>query len=421
MTASLSSTPLASGGGPAETRVLANGVRLLVLPEPGQAVAALGIWVENGSRYEVPNEAGLAHLLEHMVFKGTPEYSVRELAEAMDRLGCEVDAWTGRELTAYTLEVLREDTDQALDLLMQMVARPRLPVEELERERGVVAAEAAMVREEPESWLLDELVRSVWADHPAGWPVLGDPEVISAASPKSLADYHRRHYTGGRILLAVAGNLDADAVAAQAEAGLGHLPTGTRPADTAATFHTGSGTREGPAEQCHLAVAAPAPARTDDERFAAGVANHLLGGSVTSRLFRDLREERGLAYAVYSDLDTLRDCGLWAVYLACPPEHRDAARELVHANLEKARTQGFDQADVERARHSLRAALLRGGETLEQRLHQAVGDHLYHGRILPKDERLEALQGVDGESVRRILDRYWQQSNELILDPTPSS
>lgn len=417
MTAPTPTTPPASGEGHAETRVLANGVRVLVLPEPGQPIAALGIWVENGSRYEMPAESGLAHLLEHMVFKGTADYSVRGLAETMDRLGCEVDAWTGRELTAYTLEVLREDADQALDLLMQMVARPRLPAEELERERGVVAAEAAMVREEPESWLLDELVRSVWADHPAGWPVLGDPAVIEGAEPEVLAEYHRRHYTGGRILLAVAGDLDADAVAAQAEAGLGHLPEGGRPVDAAPAFHAGSDAREGPAEQCHIALAAPAPARTDDERFAAGVANHLLGGSVTSRLFRELREERGLAYAVYSDLDTLRDCGLWAVYLACPPSQRDAARELVRTNLDQARSAGFPEADIERARHSLRAGLLRGGETLEQRLHQAVGDRLYHGRPVPRDERLEALQGVDGESVRRILDRCWQQSNELILDP----
>ncbi|MFB6261664.1 MAG: M16 family metallopeptidase, partial [Thiohalorhabdaceae bacterium] len=301
MTTSFSNRPSFGGGDNAETRVLANGVRLLVLPEPDHPVAALGIWVENGSRYEAPAESGLAHLLEHMVFKGTADYSVRGLAETMDRLGCEVDAWTGRELTAYTLEVLREDADQALDLLMQMVARPSLPAEELARERGVVAAEAAMVREEPESWLLDELVRSVWADHPAGWPVLGDPAVIEAASPGTLADYHRRHYTGGRILLAVAGNLDADQVADQA--GLGHLPEGGRPVDAVPAFHSGSGTREGTAEQCHFAMAAPAPARTDGDRFAAGVANHLLGGSVTSRLFRDLREERGLAYSIYSDLD----------------------------------------------------------------------------------------------------------------------
>ena len=417
MNAPLPPLPPARGGDAADMRVLANGVRVLVLPEPGHPAAALGIWVENGSRLETPAEAGLAHLLEHMVFKGTADFSVQQLAETMDRFGCEVDAWTGRELTAYTLEVLREDTGTALHLLTQMVARPTLGSEELVRERGVVAAEAAMVREDPESWLLDELIRAVWAGHAAGSPVLGDPAVIEAADRAALADYHARHYTGGRLLVAVAGDVDADAVAEQVETDLGHLPAGARPVDSAPAFHPGSGVRSGPAEQCHIALAAPGPARTDNDRFAAGVANHLLGASVTSRLFRELREERGLAYTVYSDLDTLRDCGLWAIYLACPPEQREAARELVHSNLERAMAEGFAEADIERARHSLRSGLLRGGETLEQRLHQAVGDRLYHGQAVPRAERLERLQAVDGEAVRRVLSEAWGRRHELVLDP----
>ena len=409
--------PQASGEDATEVRVLANGVRVLVLPEPAHPAVALGVWVENGSRYEAPAEAGLAHLLEHMVFKGTADYSVRGLAETMDRFGCEVDAWTGRELTAYTLEVLREDAAEALDLLTQMVARPNLAADELARERGVVAAEAAMVREDPESWLLDELVRSVWADHAAGSPVLGDPGVIEVADRAQLADYHQRHYTGGRLLVAVAGDVDAGAVAEQVEMGLGHLAAGDRPGDPVPTFHSGKAERTGPAEQCHIALAAPGPARTSEARFAAGVANHLLGASVTSRLFRELREERGLAYTVYSDLDTLRDCGLWAIYLACPPDRRDAARALVTENLGQIMAEGFTDAEVERARHSLRAALLRGNETLEQRLHQAVGDRLYHGRAVTRDERLDRLQAVDAEAVREALRRAWEAPFEMVLEP----
>jgi predicted Zn-dependent peptidase len=413
----LPNLPHAHGEDGPQLRVLANGVRLLVLPESGHPAAALGIWVENGSRYEAAAEAGLAHLLEHMVFKGTASHTTASLAETMDRFGCEVDAWTGRELTAYTIEVLREDAGEALALLMEMVARPVLGAEELARERGVVAAEAAMVREDPESWLLDELVRAAWADHPAGLPVLGDPAVIEAADPASLAAYRQRHYTGGRVLVAVAGDLAADALAEQVEAGLGELSPGGRPDDNAPSFHPGSGSRAGMAEQCHMAVAAPGPARSDPDRFAAGVANHLLGASVTSRLFRELREERGLAYTVYSDLDTLRDCGLWAVYVACPPGHREAVCELLSENLRRSMAEGFPAGDIERAKHSLRSGLLRGGETLEQRLHQAVGDRLYHHRGVPRVERLEALQAVTGDDVRRVLADAWQHSHQLILDP----
>lgn len=419
MNAPLPPLPQAGAQDTAEMRVLANGVRLLVLPEPGHPAAALGIWVENGSRYERPEEAGLAHLLEHMVFKGTSGYAVSEQAEAMDRLGCEVDAWTGRELTAYTLEVLREDAGQGLHLLLEMVARPRLGAEDLARERGVVAAEAAMVREDPESWLLEELVRSAWPGHAAGLPVLGDPAVIQGADQESLLGYWGGHYTGGRILVGVAGDLEAEAVAEQVQAGLGDRAPGGRPVDEPPAFQPGSDTCSGPAEQTHIALAAPAPARTDNARFAAGVANHLLGASVTSRLFRELREERGLAYTVYSDLDTLRDCGLWAVYLACPPEQRETALELVRVNLERAMEEGFPAADIERAKHSLRAGLLRSGETLEQRLHQAVGDRLYHGRAVSRQERLDRLEAVDGAAVQEVLAASWSRRRELVLEPTP--
>ncbi|HKL77965.1 MAG TPA: pitrilysin family protein [Gammaproteobacteria bacterium] len=417
MNASLHNTATRTDAGPDPLRVLDNGVRVLVHPEPDHPAVALGVWIEHGSRFEEAGESGLAHLLEHMLFKGAGEYGVRQIAELMDRFGHEVDAWTGREMTAYSLEVLREDASAALHLLGDMVARPWFPPEELERERQVVAAEAAMVREDPEGWLLDELVHGAWPDHAAGRPILGDPEVIAGADQATLAAYHAQHYTGGRILVAVAGDVDADAVVAQCEREFGALPEGGRPVDPAPAFHAGQGTRHGRAEQAHLALCAPGPARPDPERFAAGVANHLLGGSVTSRLFRELREERGLAYTVYSDLDTYRDSGLWAAYLAFPAAETERVRALVHDILDDAAAHGFPPAEVERARHSLRAGLLRSGEQLEQRLHQAVGDLLYHGRPVPRQERLDQLMAVDAEAVQAVLNRSWARRQELLLMP----
>ncbi|KPV40505.1 hypothetical protein AN478_06200 [Thiohalorhabdus denitrificans] len=394
-----------------------NGVRVVVRPEPGHPAVALGVWVENGSRYEGPGEGGLAHLLEHMLFKGTRERSVRDLAEAMDRMGSEVDAWTGRELTAYTVEVLREDAPEALHLLAEMTARPTFPEEELARERQVVAAEAAMVREDPEGWLFDELVGEAWPRHPAGAPILGLPEVIGGTTRETLVDFHRRHYTGGRILVGVAGDVDPEAVVEQCAREFGALPAGERPASPPPAFAPGSSFRHGHVEQAHLGRAAPGPARTDGARFAAGVANHVLGGSVTSRLFRELREERGLAYAVYSELDTLRDCGLWGIYLACPPEERERAGELVDGILRGVVEEGLEAPEVERARHSLRSGLLRSGETLEQRLSQAAGDVLYHGRLIPREERLDALESADMRAVHEVLRDHWATYRDMVLLP----
>ncbi|MFP4561075.1 MAG: M16 family metallopeptidase [Thiohalorhabdus sp.] len=402
---------------PDPVHVLDNGVRVVVRPEPDHPAVALGVWVENGSRYEGPGEGGLAHLLEHMLFKGTRERSVRDLAEAMDRMGSEVDAWTGRELTAYTVEVLREDAPEALHLLAEMIVRPTFPEEELARERQVVAAEAAMVREDPEAWLFDELVGEAWPRHPAGAPILGRPEVIGGATRDVLAAFHRSHYTGGRILVGVAGDVDPSAVVEQCAREFGALPAGERPASPAPAFAPGNSLRHGPVEQVHLGRAAPGPARTDGARFAAGVANHVLGGSVTSRLFRELREERGLAYTVYSELDTLRDCGLWGVYLACPPGQRERAGELVDGILRGVVEDGLEAQEVERARHSLRSGLLRSGETLEQRLSQAAGDVLYHGRLVPRAERLAALEAVDAHAVQAVLRDHWAGYHEMVLLP----
>lgn len=274
-----------------------------------------------------------------------------------------------------------------------------------------------MVREDPEGWLLDELVRDAWPGHVAGTPILGDPAVIGAADRETLSAYHARHYTGGRILVGVAGDVDPQAVVAQCAAELGSLPPGERPEDAPPVFCEGSGIRRGHAEQGHLAVCAPGPARPDRQRFAAGVANHVLGGSVTSRLFRELREERGLAYTVYSDLDTYRDCGLWAAYLAFPESEAERVQALVGGILDHARAEGFAPEEVERACHGLRAGLLRSGEQLEQRLHQAVGDLLYHGRLLPREERLAYLAEVDGDAVRDVLARFWDRRHQLLLLP----
>ncbi|MFA9460741.1 M16 family metallopeptidase [Thiohalorhabdus sp. Cl-TMA] len=402
---------------PETVYLLDNGVRVLVRPEPGHPAVALGIWVENGSRFEGPEESGLAHLLEHMVFKGTRDFTVRDAAEAMDRYGSEVDAWTGRELTAYTLEVLREDAADALHLLADMVARPAFPAEELERERRVVAAEAAMVREDPESWLLDRLVAEGWPEHAAGAPILGNPDVIAETDRERLAAYHARSYTGGRITVALAGDVDPEAVRDQCARELGELPRGERPADRPPAFSAGEGILDGHVEQAHVGICAPGTARLDEDRFAAGIANHILGASVTSRLFRQLREERGLAYTVYSELDSLRDCGLWAVYLACPAEERERAADLVREILDGMVAEGFEPEEVERARHSLRSGLLRSGETLEQRLSQAVGDILYHGRTVPREERLKALEAASPERVHRVVAEHWRRRRLLALVP----
>lgn len=405
------------GGAVLETHTLPNGVRVVARPEPGHPAAAVGVWLEHGSRYEAPEEAGLAHLLEHMVFKGTARHSALGLAETMEGLGTEVDAWTGRELTGYTLEVLAEDAEAALELLGEMLAAPSLPAEELERERSVVVAEAAMVREDPEAWLMDELVDGAWAGHPAGRPVLGDPEVIASVDAAILAAYHARYYTGGRLVVGVAGGVDPAALVRRAEGLFGHLPAGERAAQAIPAFRPGEGRRSASYEQAHIGLAVPAPSRTDPQRYTARVADAALGGSLTSRLFQALRERHGLAYTVYSALEGFRDTGLWLVYTACQPDDMEQVRALLDAEIQRAAAGAIDEAAVARAQHGLRAGLLLGGETLEQRLGRDVSELLLHGGPVPLERHLEAVAAVDRQAVTDLLARQWQAVHALTVVP----
>jgi predicted Zn-dependent peptidase len=398
---------------------LGNGARVVVRPEPEHPAAALGVWLEHGSRYEAAEESGLAHLLEHMLFKGTATYTALGLAEAMEGLGTEVEAWTGRELTGYSLEVLAEDAPEALALLAEMVVAPSFPPEELERERSVVAAEAAMVREDPEAWLMDELVGGAWSGHPAGRPVLGDPAVIEGVGAAELARYHGRFYTGGRMVVGVAGGVDPEAVLARAEQLFGQLPAGKAEPHTAPAFCPGQETRTVAYEQAHLGWAVPAPSRTDPRRYTARIANAVLGGSLTSVLFQTLRERHGLAYTVYSALESFRDSGLWLAYAACRPEDQQQARRLLAEEIERAAEDGVEEAAVERARHGLRAGLLLHGETLEQRLGRAVSQLLLHGALVPLEEQLAAVQEVRPPHVQQMLAEHWHQSPQRFLRLAP--
>jgi predicted Zn-dependent peptidase len=281
----------------------------------------------------------------------------------------------------------------------------------------VVAAEAAMVREDPEAWLMDELVDGAWAGHPAGKPVLGDPEVIAGVDGRVLADYHRRYYTGGRLVVGVAGGVDAERVLRQAEAAFGGLPGGARSPQGEPAFHSGEEQRVGSYEQAHIGLAVPAPARTDPQRYAARVANAVLGGSLTSRLFQALREREGLAYTVYSALESFRDTGLWLVYTACQPEAVARARRLLDQEIARAAETGVEEAAVARARHGLRAGLLLGGETLEQRLGRTVSELLLHGEPIPLEQHLEAVEAVDRAAVLDLLGHFGQSLHALTVVP----
>lgn len=398
---------------------LDNGVDVLSLALPHTQSTALGFWVENGSRYQQPGEDGFAHLLEHMLFKGTVKHAAAELNAAMEPLGGNVNAYTDRELTVYHATVLGEDLDDAFALMQEMVAHSTLPLGELRLEKSVVAQEAAMVAEDSEDWVQEYLSRRLWGDDPLGWPILGRASAIRRISRARLKAYYARHYVGRRLKVVAAGAVDHDRLLNLARRYLGQLPAGApRPRLETPVPQSGREVLHRQSMQAHLAWGAPGLAVDSPEYYQANVANLLLGGSSGSRLFSELRERLGLAYNVYSQLECYRDTGEWRIYVASE-DWRRCERTLSEV-LDAFRQHGPRPEELARSKRHLRAQLLMSLEDVETRMSRLARQWLYLGRTVPAAESLDCLDAVTGQDVRTCMQNYWRDSFQLLCLPKPA-
>src|SRR5262245_16788635 len=305
---------------------LPGGLRVVTEYIPSVRSASVGVWVGVGSRDEGATVAGAAHFLEHLLFKSTPTRTAVEIAQAVDAVGGELNAFTSKEHTCYYAHVLDSDLELAVDLVGDVVLNGRCATEDVELERDVVLEEIAMRDDDPEESLADVFLAALFGDHPVGRPVIGSVQSVSAMTRAQLHSFHVRRYTPERMVVAVAGNVDHDDVVALVREHFGpHLIRGQRP--VAPRKGTGRVTgrpmlrwvnRE--AEQTHLSLGVRTPGRHWDHRWALSVLNTALGGGLSSRLFQQIRETRGLAYSVYSTVDTFSDSGALSIYAACQPE-----------------------------------------------------------------------------------------------------
>ncbi|MEW5792082.1 MAG: M16 family metallopeptidase [Pseudomonadota bacterium] len=408
----------AVGGEAVELTRLDNGVEILSLALPHTQSVAFGFWIENGSRYQTAAEDGFAHLLEHMLFKGTPRYSAADLSAAMEPLGGNINAFTDRELTAYHATVLGEDLAEAFALMQEMVLHSHLSADELRLEKSVVAQEVAMVAEDPEDWVQEQLSRRIWGDDPLGWPILGRSSVIRRASRRRLLDYYRRHYVGSRIKIVAAGRVAHDGLVALASRELGDLPRGEGvPPCVPPVFQVGEQVQHRHTFQAHLAWAAEGFAVGTPDYYRASLANLILGGSSGSRLFRQIRERLGLAYSVYSHLEFYRDTGEWRLYAGTErSEWRRCAAEVEQVLAELA-AQGPAPEELERGRRHLRAQLLMSLEDVEVRMTRLARQWIYLGRLVPVEESLDALAAVDAEGVRSLVEDRWGRRYRFLCLP----
>jgi predicted Zn-dependent peptidase len=373
---------------------------------PSVRSIALGMFIGTGSRNETPAQAGVSHFLEHLLFKGTERFSSIEIDQIFDGMGAEVNAGTGKETTSVYSRFLDQHLERALDVMADMVLRPAYP--DIDSERQVVIEEIAMYEDEPSEKVHDVLSEAVFGDHPLGRPIIGRAEVISSVPVPQIAEYHDGRYVGPNLVVSAAGNLEHERLVELVEQLAPARPGSVEPASAApaaisprARFHSKQ------TEQYHLCLGAPGIARADERRFALRVLDTILGGSSSSRLFQEVREKRGLAYAVYSYSSQYADTGQVGVYVGTRPDNVGEAMDVIAAELRRIATEPVDPDELSRAKENVKGRLALSLESTLTRMNRLGGAILMGIPVLSLDEMVDRIDSVSAEDVAALADELF--------------
>jgi predicted Zn-dependent peptidase len=397
--------------------VLPGGLRVVTEYLPAVRSVALGIWVGIGSRDEDETHAGATHYLEHLLFKGTRTRTALDISAAMDAVGGEMNAFTAKEYTCYYARVLDEDLSLAIDILSDMVTSSLITTRDVDAERGVVLEEIAMNEDDPSDSVHEAFTTRLYGDTPLGRPILGTVDSINGITREQIYEHYVARYTPPYMVIAAAGNLDHDTVVAAVEAAFGSVLADFADAQPAEPRLGGSGdpwARYGSSpgrgvklvsrsiEQANLVLGCEGVSRTDDRRFALGVLNAALGGGMSSRLFQEVREKRGLAYSVYSFAAQHADTGLWGIYAGCLPSKADEVLSICADEVAKVVSVGLSDAELERGKGQVRGGIVLGLEDPSSRMTRLGKAELVYPRLEPVDELLTAIEAVTHDDVRRV-------------------
>jgi predicted Zn-dependent peptidase len=389
----------------AEVTRLANGLTIVTETMPHLETSALGVWVDTGARHERPDEHGLSHLLEHMAFKGTTTRSTRDIAEEIEAVGGELNAATGLESTAYFARVLKGDEPVALELIADILQNSTFADEELEKEREVILQEIAGTQDSPDDIVFDLVHDAAFPDQAAGRTILGTPQSVKSISRNKLRDFLSERYHPRGMVIAGAGAIRHEDAVRHAEALFGGLSNGGPGSEEPATYRGGVRFSNRKFEQAHLVLGFEAPSYREPEFFAAQVFSGLLGGGMSSRLFQEVRERRGLCYAIYSTAWGLKDTGLFAVHAATGAGMVGELIDVVSDEIDRMAAEGPVEAEVARAKAQLKAGLMMSLESSSARAEQLARQILLHGRVLSTADIVASVDRVSADDVRQIARR----------------
>ena len=395
-------------GGVVRRTVLPGGLRVISESVPGVRSVAFGVWAGVGSRDESVALSGASHYLEHLLFKGTAKRDALAISAEIEAVGGEINAFTAKEYTCYYARVLDNDLPLAVDVICDMVTGSLLASKDVDNERGVILEEIAMHDDDPSDAVHDTFAEIVWPGVSLGRPVLGSVETIEGLSRGAIAGYYRRRYRTPSLVVAAAGNLDHNVLVRlvrKAFAGVAvedDVPAAPRVGGRAPKFTAATSVVRRPTEQANLVLGTGGLARLDERRFALGVLNAALGGGMSSRLFQEVREKRGLAYSVFSFVSHYADTGLFGVYAGCAPKRAVDVLELCREQLAIAAAGGLDAEELERGKGQLRGGLVLGLEDTGSRMSRLGKSELVYGELMTIDEILGHIDAVTPEDVQAV-------------------
>ena len=390
--------------------ILPNG--LVVLTEPMEHVhsVSVGIWLRSGSRREPAEINGISHFIEHMVFKGTQRRTAEDIAREIDRLGGMLDAFTSKEMVCFNTRVLDEHLAKAFDILADIVLEPKFAAEDIAREQSVVLEEIRMTQDNPEDLVHELFTQNFWHPHALGRPILGTPETVSTFTRETLQKWFQQSYAPNRLVITAAGHLTHEQLMELVSARFSKLPraedgfTDPKPVPSPhITLRTKS-----ELEQVHVCLGVPSLPLTDRRRFSVSVMNNILGGGMSSRLFQNIRERQGLAYSIFSDLNSYRDVGVLSVYAGTSLDTADKVVQSVIGELHKMRDEPIEQEELRRAKDHLKGATLLALEGSGARMSNLARYHMYFDRHFTSKELIVMLEAVTAEEVQQIAQEIFQ-------------
>jgi predicted Zn-dependent peptidase len=402
-----------------EITKLDNGLIVATDPMPHLMSAALGVWVNSGARHETLREAGLSHMLEHMAFKGTIRRSAKDIATEIEAVGGDLNAYTGREQTAFHARVLKEDVPLALDIISDILMEPTFERDELEREREVIIQEIGQTRDTPDDLIFDHLQEVCYPGQPMGWPIYGSAQTVAEFTRADLKDYMASNYRAGSMMLIASGAVDHAEMVEKGQTLFARLERGTAREAKPAAFSPGEIRDDDDLEQAHLAFAFPGVASGDVDAITARVFVTALGGGMSSRLFQEAREKRGLCYAIYAFSASYLDTGMIGIYAGTAEDKAGEIAPIIAGEIEGLAT-GATEEETARARAQLKATLLMGLESPSARC-ERIASHLpVFGRVLSVEELMTRLEKVDAAAVRRFATNLCERGDPALAALGPA-